>query len=421
MRVWYFHAGYVLCHLDAFALGGVPLPWIGLSICMLACTRGRLMPFHGLSLAFLAMMTVLTLATLAGEPGMVPGSYVTLRLANLAGFFLVVNFVTLQAQSERGAAQLEIAIVRIGVVCAVLALGVFLMHRLELGDLPRNRIGTGGLAQPIAFTFEIGDLSQRALGTFREPSFLAMALVLPLAISIKGRQWVSAAAIATAAYFTFSMGALVGLMLGLAAAIPFCLGTRHYPRYLAAAMVALVLLAAFASIQSDNPFLMRLQHMATLDLIDTSRGYVYANLGLLRESLLLGDGIGHFEFALARELNLDLPVSTLNLFLAILAAGGIASLLLLLPWFLGPNMVVLGIREGLPVRESLVLLLPLNAFAVLYLTTFEELHIWHAIALGLCLGRVSQIRRGRQSQAQARAALDGAGLLGHTVHGRPKG
>lgn len=419
MRVGYFLAGYVMCHLDAFVLGGVPLPWVGLCVAMLACATGRLMPFHGLTLAFLVMTTLLTLATLVGEPGMVPGSYVALRLVNLAGFFMVVNFVTLQARSEFGAAQLEAAIVRIGVVCAVLALGVFLLHRFELGDLPRNRLGTAGLEQPIAFTFEIGDLSQRALGSFREPSFLAMALVLPLAIAVKKRQWISSAAIATAIYFTYSMGVLFGLMLSLAVTACFCLRPSYYTRYLAAAGLAVITLAILASGSSDNPFLMRLQHMASLDLIDTSRGYVYANLGLLQESFFLGGGLGHFEFALARELNLDLPVSTLNLFLAILAAGGVASLALLLPWFIRPNLLVSGYRRNLSVRESLLLLLPLNAFAVLYLTTFEELHIWHATALGLCLGRICQIRWGHNTQRQV--SPNWAGLIGKPDQGRPTG
>ena len=159
--------------------------------------------------------------------------------------------------------------------------------------------------------------------------------------------------------------------------------------------------------------------MASLDLIDTSRGYVYANLGLLQGSFFLGGGIGHFEFALTRELNLDLPVSTLNLFLAILAAGGVASLALLLPWFIRPTLLVSGNRRDLSVRESLLLLLPLNAFAVLYLTTFEELHIWHATALGLCLGRISQIRWGHNPQRQV--APNWAGLIGKPDHGRPKG
>jgi hypothetical protein len=393
MKLALFTIGYALCQLDAFELGGVPLPWVGLLFCLAAALPSRLMPFPGLCASFALLVALLLLSSVARGLPAVSDSFIAIRMLALIGFFVIVNWIATRREADVLA--VEQRVVTIGVLVAVVALLVYSAHVLDLGDLPRNRLGTAGGEQAVVFTFEIGGEAHRALGTFREPSFLALALVLPACLALKHRRLPALLAMLTAMYLSYSMGALIALSFGLLLALAVLDRWRLAQALAFGTVVAAALLLLNASGDSGNPFVERLVNLASSDLAETSRGYVYENLVLDPRGLLVGNGIGYIAYSLAALLGSDLPVSALNLPLNIFGAGGLIGLGLILVWLLAPLRYANRLRRRLGTGKALLRLLPLTTFLVLYLSTFEELHIWHAVALGLMLGSVARGRRAR--------------------------
>lgn len=392
MRIFIFIIGYCLCHLDAFAVMGVPMPWLGLVMCMVAGMSNRIMPFPILTYSFASLVITLCIVTIINGSNIVPNGYILFRLLNMIGFAIVVNFVTLSSSSRQGAEALEGHVLHIGLVVAVIAIIIFLMHRFGLGDLPRNRMGTGGFEQAIIFTFETGEESNRALGTFREPSFLALSLILPASIAVKNKKWASVVVMLLALYLTYSLGTMIALAAGIVLTMLVFLGA---PNLLRGGVIICMLGALVAGVEAmgwiaDSPLRKRLDLLSSFNLLETSRGYVYENLYLVSDSLIAGGGIGRFAFSLGQLMGSQYPISSLNLFLTILSSGGVIALCLIIVWFVLPNVMMRRLRSYVSTRHALLILLPLNVFGVLYTSTFEELHVWHAVALGLCLGRISQ-------------------------------
>jgi len=393
MKIKLFLIGFFLCHLDAFSFGGIPVTWIGFFICILYSSSNRLMPFHALTTSFLFMLAVLTLSTILNWRKVIPSDYIAYRMITLIGFFTIVNFISQYSLTSKSSEFLERHVVRIGVIIAYISIFVFLLHATGLGDLPRNRTGTGGFEQAIIFSFEIGGQAHRALGTFREPSFLAMALVLPAIVALKNRQWRDFSLITISLYLTYSFGVVLAIIMGVMFTLIFSMDIRKLPMALLTFGSVLLFSFPILSILLSNSILFqRFNHIASGGLTESSRGYVYENINFIADNWLIGSGIGSFSFRLAELLGIDYPVSVLNLFLSMLANGGALSLASILYWFFYPNFSMRRYRPHFASREVFLLLLPLNMFFFLYLTSFEELHIWHAISLGLILGRIRRIR-----------------------------
>jgi hypothetical protein len=393
MKIKLFLIGFFFIHLDAFSLGGVPVPWIGLCICMLASIKSQFMPFQSLSVTFIFMIALIVASTALNWPTKAPNSYIFYRMLNFLGFYMIVNFMTLHASSPQFVKFFEKHAIRIGLIIAFISIFVFFLHVFGLGDIPRNRIGTAGLDQPIAFTFEVGGLVSRALGTFREPSFLAMALLLPGIIALKNRKWRSLMVIISALSLTYSLGIFFAIIFGFLTTCIFSMNAgKQLKTLLTYGLLFLVSAYVLLNVFDDFIFFQRLSLITSLKLTETSRGYIYENLNMILGSWVTGVGIGGFGFRLSELLGTVYPVSTLNLFLNILTSGGVLALMMLLYWFVYPNFLMRRYREYFTTSEVFLLLLPLNVFVFLYLTTFEELLIWHAIALGLVLGRIRHIR-----------------------------
>ena len=393
MKFKLFLIGFSLIHFDAFSLLGIPVPWIGFLICIFSCASSRLMLFHTLSASFIFMIALLAMSTILSWNPIVPVNYIAYRIINLIGFFVIVNYIAQHSFTSKMSIFLERYVVRIGLITAIVSIFVFLLHVTGLGDLPRNRLGTGGFEQTIIFSFEGGGLANRALGTFREPSLLGMALVLPGIIAFKNRQWPSLFFLIISIYLSYSFGTISAIILGTFITILFCVNIRKlYIVLLAFGSFLLLSVNLSLKVFSDNIYSQRFDRISSSSLIETSRGYIYDNIDITSINWLIGDGIGNLSFRLAELLVTDRPVSLLNLFLSILSGGGAIALVMLLYWFIYPNLLVQRYRIHLVTREAFLLLLPLNVFFFLYLTSFEELHIWHAIILGLLLGRIEQIR-----------------------------
>ena len=409
MKIKLFLIGFFFIHLDAFSLGGVPVPWIGICICMLASIKSQFMPFQSLSVTFIFMIAFIVASTALNWPTKAPNSYIFYRMLNFLGFYMIVNFITLQASLPQFVKYFEKYAIRIGLIMAFISFFVFFLHVFGLGDIPRNRIGTAGFDQPIAFTFEVGGLVSRALGTFREPSFLAMALVLPGIIALKNRKWRSLMVIISALSLTYSLGIFFAIILGFLTTCIFSMNVgKQLKTLFTYGLLFLVSSYVLVNVFDDLIYFQRLSHITSLKLTETSRGYIYQNLNMISGNWVSGVGVGGFGFLLSEFLGTVHPVSTLNLFLNVLTSGGVLALVMLLYWFVYPNVLMLRYRKYFATSEVFLLLLPLNVFLFLYLITFEELHIWHAIALGLLLGRIKYIRsHGRSASAKENIFMSG--------------
>ncbi len=202
--------------------------------------------------------------------------------------------------------------------------------------------------------------------------------------------------IALALYLTYLLGVFMALPLAWLLSAPIALGMRS--RVLAVLGPTVAGAGAFwlaLDLMAMNPFVERLQHVASLDLLDTSRGYIYENLQIALDNFWFGGGIGQFRCTLAALIGSDYPVSALNLLLSFFGSTGVIGLAISSLWLIAPNLLVAMRRRRIDRRDAM-LLAPLNVFIVLYLTTLEELHIWHAVTLGLLLGVLSRARRSRR-------------------------
>ena len=99
---------------------------------------------------------------------------------------------------------------------------------------------------------------------------------------------------------------------------------------------------------------------------------------------------GQIQSGLGQEI---IPVSFLSLPLNILSSGGIVSLVIISVWLLSPNVFAVFRYKSIEYRSIFLLLAPLNAFLVLYFVSFEELHIWHATALGIYLSYLNKFKK----------------------------
>jgi len=389
MKIKILLIGYILYHLDSFAIGPIPLPWVGLIICLLASISYRIIPFNTLTISYMIMILFILIATILNTKYKIPYNYIIYRLLNIITFFTVINYIAMRASSNNIKLYLDKEVVNIGIIISIISIIVFIMHIFNLGDIPRNRIGTSGGGQPIAFTFEIGDLVSRALGTFREPSFLAMALILPGTIALKNNQWKSLLLISFALYLTYSLGALFAIILGAGFTVLFYTKIK---KLFTSLVIYLVIIYLLLFLFSDSVIIQRFMLIISGDIYETSRGYIYSNINILFDNWIIGGGLGNLSYRLADLLEVEYPVSVLNLYLNILTSGGIIALLCILYWLIYPNINLRRYRVFISDREAFLLLLPLNIFLFLYLSSFEELHIWHAFSFGLVLGRIRQIK-----------------------------
>jgi hypothetical protein len=218
--------------LDAYSVAGVPLPWlaqgiaISAALLLLVSKPRRRPPGFSWFLVFLLW----TLATTAGAAAL--GSYadlmpshattpyplfLALRVVVLVSFaaFLLLVWRLLELGRERDLLRWTSLA---GAALALFAIYIYLAHVNGWPEPPRTRLGTAGGSQNVRFTYEF----HRALGTFREPSQLAIWLTIPLFASLAWtRRALNAAAIvmSTAILLTGSTTGLLGIVGGTFAGI----------------------------------------------------------------------------------------------------------------------------------------------------------------------------------------------------------
>lgn len=402
--VWVaFVAAVFLDGLDAYSFLGVPLPWLGQLVisgaALLTLMTGyvRFTPGLGI-LCLLAVWAVVStvFAFLSGEyPALMPpiatSSYpvfLALRLFKLISFGATL-YVTYWLLHKTGRERVVRLLIFAGVLIAAVAIYLHLAYLFGLPAPLRSRLGTGGSVQVVDFA---DYYFQRALGTFREPSFLAAWLLVPLMLSLsRGRSALRLATpvCATAFLLTGSLAGIASAVIGFVGAILIAnpLQLVSFKRLVRVTAVTLLAVVAFDTLVLEDTSLFsalgaRVENIFERGLVHSNRGYVYEVLPDMPLSVG-GVGLGHGNLLLSQLVNPILVTSFMSFYLNTLYSLGLLGLALVLGFVLYPIVIGLLHRPRLSRRVPFWSLAAYLGWLVLLMFLAEELTFMFAVIYAL--------------------------------------
>jgi hypothetical protein len=396
-RFMFFFLGIIFFYLDAFTIFNIPVPWIGFVLCVLSCISTQIMPYRKLFWMMIVLIFILIIATYTGyEENRASLSFILIRFLNIIGLIIVVNYFASQDYDFIKNSNFENNLVYLGLFFSLAAIIPFILEIFNISEINfvnflKNRVTTGGgELYPSNFNsdFDHQLYYHRTTGTFREPSLLVIALILPLFLSLKNRKYISTIVISICIYFTYSLAMIIAISFGLI----FSLIIIYKLKFFSKNFILSFLLVSFITflfykfgLFDTNIYLKRISHL----LEDKSRNYIYKNLDIILGNYWTGNGIGYGFFELSQHIfgNRDVPTSFLSLPLNFWSAGGIISLIIILIWIFYHNIVL--IRFNKFNRSLFIYTSMLNVFLLLYFTSFEEMHIWHATGFGVFLSYIN--------------------------------
>jgi len=407
--------------LDAYSVGAVPIQWIAscavllLFLFVLMTQPGGRIP--NMRLFFLlggwCVLVTAVQALLHDYATLMPsaatssyGVFVALRFAAVLAFaaVAVLTYILLRRGREE---QILRVLTVIGLVVSLAALYIYVAQVHGLPELPRTRLDTlGGKVTTVTYTYPF----HRATGTFREPSHLAVWLVVPLFASITLRRTplnVSTVVMGGTLLLTGSMTGIAACVLGVLSALVLARprGMR-WAKTVGETIVAVVLaFLVFQAIAVPNEggstnlisiIRMRLSPVVSGGLAESNRSYVY-EFARLHSVPLLGWGLGHAQLLFSQYSRSDVPVSFLNLYLSFLYAAGFPGLALLLCWLARPVLQVGALRMRRAVSLSLFAAISgYVAWLAMFFVQVEELTPMFGIVFAWLACEIEEERRGRR-------------------------
>jgi hypothetical protein len=400
-------AALVLGALEAVALGPVPLEWIGMLILLGAGVLLLPRLVHVRQPGLLALLALGAWAVLVHAVNMVgcasvlncgplempEGATTSYPVYIALRYFVWLAFVAALALAawliSRGQREvLTRFIVKLGVVVSVIALYVYVAHLYGLPDIPRTRPGTDGeVVSEVTFSYAF----HRALGTFREPSHLAVWLVLPFFLSLSGKllNWRSVL-MGTTLLLTGSLTAFVAITAGALCAWAYLLlrGTKG-ALWLWRLPVVAVILVSFALL----PFYFLVEGDEKVDLAaviteravpilesgitESNRGYVY-EYAAATPLPIIGPGLGNSTLYFTEWMLSDVVVGFLSLYVNVLLSLGIIGLGLLAVFLARPIFQPVGhAREAWPLYAAYF------AWLVIFAVHAGELPLMFALTYAL--------------------------------------
>jgi hypothetical protein len=408
--------------LGAYNVGPFPIQWLGQAIIVAAAVALAvgcyLYPVPGMGLfavLFGWMLTVTLLNSAVGDyaarmPPRATTAYpvfLALRFIVLIAFAatVVVVYFLLVRGFEKHVLRWT---VRIGVVIALVSLYVYLAEVYGWWEPVRTRLSTGGGEQRMVYAYAF----HRAAGTFREPSHLAEWLVVPFFLSFLGPGGgarLATLAMGSALLLTGSLTGIVGVVLGLVAAIlmtnPLRGGKLRLLAHVALAItVALFVFSRIAiSLREGSANLVGVV-IARLGPIlleggmrESNRGYIYeyaASHGLP----VVGAGLGHSNLLLGEALGSTLVTSFISLYINYLYSAGIIGLGLLGLFLVRPLLQVLALPAALRDRHLTVVLAAYLSWLIMFAVHSEEPSVMFGIIVALVVFAIRE--RGGSATAQ---------------------
>ena len=175
-----FYLGFLLIFLEAYQIFSIPLSWIGLSLIFLYSFNFKNIfttnPLLKVLLIGFIILIITDLSFIASNPHLLNIQYFVLRMFNIISF--VVLFILFKNNDVIQDLQLDTKIKNFIIIFSVLSIYIYFAQIFDLFEPLRNRSNTSVYSNSLQTTFW-PEASHRALGTFREPSYL-VSYFLPL-------------------------------------------------------------------------------------------------------------------------------------------------------------------------------------------------------------------------------------------------
>ena len=175
-----FYLGFLLIFLEAYQIFSIPLSWIGLSLIFLYSFNFKNIfttnPLLKVLLIGFIILIIIDLSFIARNPQLLNIQYFVLRMFNIISF--VVLFILFKNNDVIQDLQLDTKITNFIIIFSVLSIYIYFAQIFDLFEPLRNRSNTSVYSNSLQTTFW-PEVSHRALGTFREPSYL-VSYFLPL-------------------------------------------------------------------------------------------------------------------------------------------------------------------------------------------------------------------------------------------------
>ncbi|MBT9175289.1 MAG: hypothetical protein DDT22_00964 [candidate division WS2 bacterium] len=405
--------GFILLthSMGAYQIAGIPVPWLSevlAIILMLAIAyKSKLYHFPGDKI-FIVLIGWLFLVTIGkemflGYSAMMPPRATTsypvfialrfLHLVSLLSFLFGIYWLL-----KRGNINLIISmVVIIGTALSLFALYVYAAQIFGLPEPSRTRMGTCGGEQSVVFTYAF----HRAMGSFREPSHLALWLVVPFFLSFltpqKLKGMLFSVLIGSVILLTGSLTGILSILIGSISA--YILIGRYklisiYKNFMMPLLVLFLGLGIFALVVHSysesgvslfNVIIERVRQIIEGGMTASNRGPVYK---WVQSTTIpyLGHGLGNANIFYAHDINSDLMGSFLNLFITILFSGGYVGILLLFIFLMTPIYIVLKSGVARNSAENYYMFYVLSsylAWIIIYFAHSEEVDLMFAIPYAL--------------------------------------
>ena len=175
-----FYLGFLLIFLEAYQIFSIPLSWIGLSLIFLYSFNFKNIfttnPLLKVLLIGFIILIIIDLSFIASNPQLLNIQYFVLRIFNIISF--IVLFILFKNNDVIQDLQLDTKITNFIIIFSVLSIYIYFAQIFDLFEPLRNRSNTSVYSNSLQTTFW-PEASHRALGTFREPSYL-VSYFLPL-------------------------------------------------------------------------------------------------------------------------------------------------------------------------------------------------------------------------------------------------
>ena len=175
-----FYLGFLLIFLEAYQIFSIPLSWIGLSLIFLYSFNFKNIfttnPLLKVLLIGFTILIIIDLSFIASNPQLLNIQYFVLRIFNIISF--IVLFILFKNNDVIQDLQLDTKIKNFIIIFSVLSIYIYFAQIFDLFEPLRNRSNTSVYSNSLQTTFW-PEASHRALGTFREPSYL-VSYFLPL-------------------------------------------------------------------------------------------------------------------------------------------------------------------------------------------------------------------------------------------------
>ena len=175
-----FYLGFLLIFLEAYQIFSIPLSWVGLSLIFLYSFNFKNIfttnPLLKVLLIGFIILIIIDLSFIASNPQLLNIQYFVLRIFNIISF--IVLFILFKNNDVIQDLQLDTKITNFIIIFSVLSIYIYFAQIFDLFEPLRNRSNTSVYSNSLQTTFW-PEVSHRALGTFREPSYL-VSYFLPL-------------------------------------------------------------------------------------------------------------------------------------------------------------------------------------------------------------------------------------------------